>query len=98
MYNLYTITNPEILDEVLSNTCGFATSVLIVAATLSLAALTAPFSTTAWKCAYIATSCSYCCLIMVCKLCWLMLYGSGVDVGIEDGRDGEGSKSVSSDD
>ena len=63
----------EIFDEVPLNICGLTTSVLL--ATTIVAPLPTPFFASAWSWAYIAASCSYCCLMMACKSCWLILYG-----------------------
>jgi len=53
MYNLHAVTNPETFDEVPSNTCGYATSVLITA----LIPTPPCVSAKAWSCACSTTSC-----------------------------------------
>ena len=73
IYNLHAVTNPEIFDEVLSNTCGLTTSVL--AATIAAT----PFSIlsyNAWSWAYSTASYSCCCWAKSSKLTepyWLII-------------------------
>ena len=73
IYNLHAVTNPEIFDEVPSNTCGLTTSVLaatVVAASFSI------LSCNAWSWAYSTASYSCYCWAKSSKLIepyWLMM-------------------------
>ena len=59
IYNLHAITNPETFDEVLSNTCGLATSMFVAIASSPV------LSCNAWSWACSTTSYFYCCW-MIC--------------------------------
>ena len=91
IYSLHTVTKPETFNEVLSNTCSFATSVLTTT-TIAISP-SIPLFASAWSWAYIAVSYSYCCLIIVYKLYWLILYSSGGN-SISKAGDNNGSGGI----
>ena len=75
IYSLYAIINSAIFNNMPSKIWGFATSIPPLLP-LSLATFSLPPTSPtsrAWICACIAANCFYCCLMISCKLIWLIL-------------------------
>ena len=92
-YNLYAVINSSILPASPLQTGGLATSMLDLVLDPSItppSLVSAPPAIRACICAYIAGKYSCCCLIIICKSCWLIMLQEGREL-TGDGDSSSGS-------